>query len=86
MILGTVRGTVVSTRKVENLVGYKFLLVEPLYGQKKDMIVAADTIGAGIGELVIVTQNEPSQYALEHNAPLDSFIVGIVDNPPVLGK
>lgn len=86
MILGVVKGTVVSTRKVENLVGYKFLLVEPVYGEQKDIIVAADTIGAGIGEMVIVTQNEPTQFALDRNAPLDSFIVGIVDNPPVLGK
>lgn len=32
MILGTVKGTVYSTRKMEYLVGYKFLLVEPMYG------------------------------------------------------
>ena len=86
MILGTVRGTVVSTRKMPNLVGYKLLLVEPLYGNKKDMIVAADTIGAGIGELVIVTTDETTQHALDRAAPLDAFIVGIVDNPPVLGR
>ena len=55
MILGTVKGTVVSTRKMDNLVGYKFLLVEPYYGKKEDILVAADTIGAGIGELVLVT-------------------------------
>ena len=30
MILGTVKGTVYSTRKMEHLVGYKFLLVEPM--------------------------------------------------------
>lgn len=86
MILGIVKGTVVSTRKMENLIGYKFLMVQPVYGEQKDIIVAADTIGAGIGEMVIVTQNEPSQYALDHNAPLDSFIVGIVDSDPVIGK
>lgn len=86
MILGIVRGTVVSTRKIEKLVGYKLLLVEPVYGDEHEMIVAADTIGAGIGEIVVVTQNQPSQYALSENAPLDSFIVGIVDNPPVIGR
>ena len=32
MILGTVKGTVYSTRKMEQLGGYKFLLVEPMYG------------------------------------------------------
>ena len=55
MILGTVKGTVVSTRKCSNLVGFKLLLVEPFYGNKKDIIVAADSIGAGIGELVLIT-------------------------------
>ena len=86
MILGTVRGTVVSTRKAENLVGYKLLLVEPTYGSKKDILVAADTIGAGIGEVVIVTTDETTQHALTRSAPLDAVIVGIVDQPPVLGK
>lgn len=86
MILGVVKGTVVSTRKCSNLVGYKLLLVEPVYGNKKDMIVAADTIGAGIDEIVIVTTDETTQHALDHEAPLDAFIVGIVDNPPVLGR
>ena len=46
MILGIVKGTVVATRKMPELVGYKFLLVEPVYGSKKDMVVAGDNIGA----------------------------------------
>lgn len=86
MILGKVKGTVVSTRKMENLVGYKFLLVESYYGNKEDIIVAADTLGAGIGELVLVTTDETTQYALNRQAPVDAFIVGIVDSPPVFGK
>ena len=50
MILGIVKGTVVATRKMPELVGYKFLLVEPVFGSKKDTIVAGDNIGAGVGE------------------------------------
>ena len=46
MILGIVKGTVVATRKMPELVGYKFLLVEPVFGSKKDTIVAGDNIGA----------------------------------------
>lgn len=86
MILGTVKGTVVSTRKMSNLVGYKFLLVEPVFGTKRDTLVAADTIGAGIGEMVLVTTDETTQYAVDHPSPVDAFIVGIVDSPPVMGK
>ncbi len=86
MILGTVKGTVYSTRKMEQLVGYKFLLVEPMYGSKKELIVAGDTLGAGVGELVLITTDETVQQGLEHPSPIDAFIVGIVDNPPVMGK
>ena len=48
MILGTIKGNVVSTRKCSSLVGFKLLLVEPFYGEKRNIIVAADTIGTGI--------------------------------------
>ncbi len=88
MILGTVKGTIVSTRKFDNLVGYKLLLVEPYSyaGEETRILVAADSLGAGIGELVLVTTDNTTQHALERSAPIDAFIVGIVDAPPVMGK
>lgn len=86
MILGTIKGTVVSTRKCSNLVGFKLLLVEPFYGNKEEIVVAADTIGAGIGELVLVTTDNTTQYALDRSAPIDAYVVGIVDFPPQAGK
>lgn len=86
MILGPIRGTVVSTRKCRNLVGFKLLLVEPYFGDKSQLFVAADTIGAGIGELVLVTTDETTQHALDRSAPVDAYVVGIVDAPPQLGK
>ena len=84
MILGVVKGTVYSTRKIENLKGLKFLMVQPVNGTKKDMLVAADTLGAGIGELVLVTTDQTTQYAVDHPTPVDAFIVGIVDKPPAM--
>ena len=86
MVLGTIMGTVVSTRKCRNLVGFKLLLVEPYYGEKKNIFVAADTMGAGIGELVLVTTDNTTQFAIDRSAPVDAFVVGIVDAPPQLGK
>ena len=86
MVLGTVKGTVVSTRKCEKLVGYKLLLIEPYYGNKENIIVAADSLGSGIGELVLVTTDDTTQYAIDREAPIDAFVVGIVDAPPVIGK
>lgn len=86
MIVGRVKGTVVSTRKCDKLVGYKLLLVEPYYGNKDQVFVAADTIGAGIDELVLVTTDETTQHAIDKSAPIDAFIVGIIDFEPEFGK
>ena len=86
MIIGTVKGTIVSTRKFQNLVGYKLLMIEPYFGNREQLLVAADSLGAGIGELVLVTTDNTTQYALERSAPVDAFVVGIVDAPPVMGK
>jgi ethanolamine utilization protein EutN len=84
MILGRVKGNIVSTRKCSNLVGFKLLLVEPYFGDKTKIFVAADTIGAGMNELVLVTTDNTTQYAIDRSAPIDAYIVGIVDAPPQL--
>ena len=60
--------------------------MEPYYGDKKDILVAGDTIGAGIGEMVLVTTDETTQHAVDRPAPIDAFIVGIVDSEPIMGK
>ena len=86
MILGIVKGTIVSTRKCSNLVGYKLLLIAPYYGDASQIFVAADTLGAGIDELVLITTDNTTQYALERSAPVDAVVVGIVDAPPPKGK
>lgn len=88
MILGTVKGTIVSTRKFENLVGYKLLMIEPypFDGGDREIFVAADSLGAGIGELVLVSKGSVTQFALDRSSPVDAFVVGIVDAPPVMGK
>ena len=60
--------------------------MESFYGNKKEIIVAADSIGAGIGELVLITTDETTQHALDRAAPVDAYIVGIVDSPPQIGR
>lgn len=80
MIVGRVVGSIVSTRKSENLIGNKFMVIEPL----KEMsaggarFVAIDNIGAGIGETVLVATGSAARVGME-NAPVDAAIVGIVD-------
>lgn len=83
MILGKVCGSVISTRKVPKMQGYKLLIIKPLYKETKDYFVAADNTGAGKGETVLVTQGYNTKYALDKDdVPIDAIVVGIVDGEP----
>ena len=81
MIIGKVIGSVVSTRKCENLIGNKFMIVEPIPSLKvANRIVAIDKIGAGIGEYVLVAQGSAARVGCGMDtAPVDAAIVGILD-------
>jgi len=84
MIIGIVKGTVVSTQKDERLVGSKLLIINQVDADKnvigKDA-VAVDLLGAGIGEYVLVCSGS-SAKSLLHNpdVPIDMAIVGIIDS------
>lgn len=83
MIVGKVIGSIVSTRKNENLVGNKFMLVEPLevIGNTANRIVAVDNIGAGIGEIVLVALGSAARIGCGmETSPVDAAIVVIVDD------
>ena len=82
MLKGIVIGNVVSTRKQEALVGSKFMEVQILQNGKEtdQFIIAVDSVGAGIGETVLLTTGSSARLALSHpNVPTDAVIVGIVD-------
>ena len=82
MIIGRVYGSVVSTHKLESLVGYKFMLVQVIeQGKLVDkFVVAIDGVGAGIGEDVIITEGSSARKALKNDdIPADCVIVGILD-------
>ncbi len=83
MIFARVAGTVVATRRSDELPGAKYLLVE-LCDQRgrgrQDYLVALDGIGAGVGELVMVTQGPSArQLPFSDKKPVDALISGIVD-------
>jgi len=81
MIIGKVIGTVVSTRKNQNLTGSKFLIVEPIEAMAGQRVVAVDNVGAGVGELVLVATGSAARVGAGYeNAPVDALIVGIVDS------
>lgn len=83
MIVGKVIGSIVSTRKCENLVGNKFMIVEPIPRMKgaSSQLVAIDNIGAGIGEYVLVARGSAARIGCGlDTAPVDAAIVGIIDD------
>jgi microcompartment protein CcmK/EutM len=90
MLLGKVRGTLVSTQKEEKLRGLKFLVVEKLdiEGKPTDtFVVAADSVGAGVGEVVIYASGSSARYtATTDGKPADATITGIVDSWDLDGK
>lgn len=81
MVIGTVTGSIVSTRKNDKLVGQKLLIVRPLDNmEEKGDFVAIDNVGAGIGETVLVAKGSAARVGCGlSEAPVDAAIVGIVD-------
>jgi ethanolamine utilization protein EutN len=89
MFLAKVTGAVVATQKAEAMVGRKLLVVEPyrLETEKRRSLVGTgrtfvtvDTVGAGEGEFVLVTQGSSARLTPEtKNLPVDAVIIGIVD-------
>ena len=96
MFLARVEGSVVATKKDPNMSGRKLLLLRPQLVDDKDptkfrpganTIVSVDTLGAGIGELVLFCQGSSARLAGGmKDAPVDAVIIGIVDCVDVLGK
>lgn len=90
MLMGQVIGTVVATRKDEELEGLKLLLVKgaDLDGKLNGpVVVCADAVGAGVGELVLYAAGSSArQTAVTKNRPVDHVIMAIVDEVTVEGK
>lgn len=84
MVLARVAGTVVSTRKEPRIEGIKLLLVERLdpstMSGKGDYVVAMDSVGAGVGEVVFYVAGSSSRMTtVTDGKPSDAAIIAIVD-------
>ena len=96
MFLAKVEGAVVATKKDPSMSGHKLMLLRPQLVDEKNptrfrpganTIVAVDSVGAGIGEMVMFTQGSSARLAPNmKSAPVDAVVVGIVDTVDVLGK
>ncbi|MDF1747042.1 MAG: EutN/CcmL family microcompartment protein [Gimesia sp.] len=89
MFIGRITGSIVSSQKVEAMVGQTLFIVEPLRVNEKDQsdltptgrsFVVVDTVGAGQGEVVLCVQGSSARFTKETKTlPIDAAIVGIVD-------
>ncbi len=83
MLMGLVVGTVVSTRKEEDLTGLRFLMVKELdqkMEQTGKMVVCADAMGVGVGEVVLYASGSSArQTTVTKDRPVDAVIMAIVD-------
>jgi len=84
MILGKVIGNVVSTMKLPIYQGYKILIVQPVNDKEEPqgkILLALDTVQAGVGDTVLVIDEGNSSRLIMNNstAPVRTMIVGIVD-------
>jgi len=89
MFIGRITGSVVSSQKVETMIGQKLLIVEPLRVNEKDQsdltptgrsFIVVDTVGAGQGEIVLCVQGSSARFTPETKSlPIDAAIIGIVD-------
>ncbi len=89
MFVAKVTGSLVATQKVDSMVGYKLLVVEPFRLDPENRqclittgrtFVAVDMLGAGEGDFVLITQGSSARLTPEtKNMPIDAVVVGIVD-------
>ena len=96
MFLARVEGSVVATKKDASMNGRKLLLLRPQLVDEKDpakfrpgvnTIVAVDSLGAGLGEMVMFCQGSSARLVPGmKDLPVDAVIIGIVDSVDVLGK
>ncbi|AZR72304.1 hypothetical protein BBF96_02180 [Anoxybacter fermentans] len=86
MRIGVVKGTITSTHKQKVYEGRKIMIVQPvnLDGEPSGKeVIAVDTVGAGVGEMVLVLREGGSArqaMGVETLEPVNTVIIGIIDS------
>lgn len=90
MQMGKVMGTVVSTRKTDNIQGLKLLLVQQFSHTNKPLnnyVVAVDVVQAGVGDVVLYSEGSSCrQTASTDKKPVDGVVMAVVDSWELMGK
>ncbi|RLE27815.1 MAG: ethanolamine utilization protein EutN [Acidobacteria bacterium] len=89
MHLARVMGTVVASQKEESLVGLRFLVLGIVDGDGRPTgatVVAADAVGAGVGEMVLFASGSSArQTRATDKRPCDCVVMAIVDSWEIEG-
>ena len=84
MFLGRIVGNVWATKKVADLEGVRFLIVHPFDLDKEpntNIVVVADRLGAGIGEVVLCAYGKAARSAIgNQDLSIGAAVIGIVDS------
>ena len=96
MFIAQVTGSVVATHKAATMTGHKLLVVEPYRLDEKSRsrlvstgrtFIAVDTLGAGEGQFVLVTQGSSARLTPETKSlPIDAVVIGLVDAVRIDGR
>jgi len=90
MEIGKIIGTVVSTQKDEKLKGLKFQIVKSVDLDGKPLssfVVAVDSVGAGVGDIVLVAKGSSARQTLiSKDKPVDTIIMAIIDELDIGGE
>jgi len=89
MFIGKITGYVVSTQKEPKIAESKLLVVEAYSAASPGksgleatgrILVAIDSLGAGVGEYVLVTQGSSARMTEQTKAmPVDAVVIRIID-------
>lgn len=93
MFIGRITGSIVSTHKVDSMVGQKLFIVEPLRVDETNRdslkstgrtFIVVDAVGAGEGAIVLCVQGSSARFTEEtKKLPIDAAVIGIVDSVQV---
>ncbi len=96
MFVGRVTGSLVATQKVASMTGHKLLMIEPYRVDEKShdrlvptgrSFVVVDTLGAGLGDMVLVCQGSSARLTPEtEKLPIDAVVIGLISTVDVEGK
>ncbi len=90
MELAVVEGSVVATIKTERLTGRKLLILNVVGPDAKptnNYVVAVDSVGAGVGEMVLLCRGSSARQTSDlSTVPTDASIIAIVDSVEMSGR